>query len=202
LNFADGAGDHAAEPEDPADDGGQLPTDVIGRMMAERMRSSLGQPIIIENVGGANGSIGVGRVARAAADGYTLVIGIWNTHVANGALYALQYDVVNDFEPISLVATYPGLIVAKNAMPPNDLKGLIGWLKANAGKASWGTVGAGSGGHVSGILFQNTTGTRFQFVPYRGSAPAMQDLVAGQIDIIPSRSVSARPRSRRSGGPN
>jgi tripartite-type tricarboxylate transporter receptor subunit TctC len=162
--------------------GGAL--DVIGRILAPSMRASLGQTIIIENVVGASGSLGVGRVARAAPDGYTLVVGYWGTHVANGAIYELKYDVLNDFEPVSLVATQPLLIVAKKTMPANDLKGLITWLKVNPGKASAGTAGVGAVDHVGGALFQNVTGTRFQFVPYRGGGPAVQDLVAGQIDIM------------------
>jgi tripartite-type tricarboxylate transporter receptor subunit TctC len=162
--------------------GGAL--DVIGRILAPRMGASLGQTIIIENVAGASGSLGVGRVARAAPDGYTLVVGDWGTLVANGAVYALKYDVLNDFEPISLVATQPFLIVAKKVMPADNLKGLIAWLKVNPDKASAGTAGVGATDHIGGALFQNTTGTRFQFVPYRGAGPAVQDLVAGQIDIM------------------
>ena len=145
--------------------------DVIGRIIAERMRVSLGRPVIIENVSGANGSIGVGRVARAAPDGYTLSIGGVPTHVYNGALYALPYDVLNDFEPISLVTTQPYLIVAKKAMPASDLKGLIAWLSANPDKASAATQGLGGASHIGGVFFQNSTGTRFAFVPYRGGAP-------------------------------
>jgi tripartite-type tricarboxylate transporter receptor subunit TctC len=162
--------------------GGAL--DVVGRILAPRMRASLGQTIIVENVAGASGSLGAGRVARAAPDGYTLVIGDWGTLVANGAVYALKYDVLNDFEPVSLVATQPFLIVAKKAMPADDLKGLIAWLKVNPGKASAGTAGVGATDHVGGALFQNVTGTRFQFVPYRGGGPAVQDLLAGQVDIM------------------
>jgi tripartite-type tricarboxylate transporter receptor subunit TctC len=155
------------------------PTDVIGRILAERMRAALGQTVIVENVTGANGTIGVGRVARATPDGYTISIGHWSTHVVNGAIYQLQYDLLNDFEPISLIATNSYVIVAKNAVPANDLKGFIAWLKANSDKASEGTAGAGSPQHVGGVFFQQATGTRFQFVPYRGAAPAMQDLLAG-----------------------
>ena len=128
------------------------PTDVIARTMAQHMRASLGQSVIIENVAGANGNIGVGRVARAAPDGYTISIGHWSTHVVNGAVYPLPYDVLKDFEPISLIATNSYLIVAKNAVPANDLKSFIAWLKANPGKASEGTAGAGSPQHVSGVF--------------------------------------------------
>jgi tripartite-type tricarboxylate transporter receptor subunit TctC len=172
------------------------PTDTIARVIAQRMRQSLGQTVIIENVTGAAGSIGVGRVARAAPDGYTISIGHWSTHVVNGAIYQLAYDVLNDFEPISLVASNPQLIVAKKTFPPNDLKGLIDWLKANPDKASEGTAGAGSASHVSGIYFQKATGTSFQFVPYRGTGPAMQDLVAGQIDIMFDQAGNSLPQVR------
>jgi tripartite-type tricarboxylate transporter receptor subunit TctC len=159
-------------------------SDAIGRIVGERMRASLGQPIVIENIAGANGSIGVGRAARAAPDGYTLVLGLWNTHVANGALFGLWYDVVKDFEPIAPIASNPLLIDAKKAMPATSLQELVAWLKANPDKASQGTVGVGNPGHVLGVLLQNTTGARFQFLHYRGAGPAMQDLVAGVFDIM------------------
>jgi len=177
----------------PFSAGGAL--DVLGRILAERMRSSLGQTIVIENVTGASGSLGVGRVARAAPDGCTLVIGYWGTHVANGAVYALPYDVVSNFEPIALTVTNANLIVSKNAAPAKNLRELIGWLKANPDKAA-GTTGIGSIEHVGGILFQNITGTRFHFVPYRGAAPAVQDLVAGQIDLIVENLVPSLPQIR------
>jgi len=172
------------------------PTDTLGRFISERVRASLGQPIIIENVSGAAGSLGVGRVARAAPDGYTLVMGLWSTHVVNGAIYALQYDVLNDFEPIALLTNNSTLIIAKKTMPAHDLKGLIAWLKANPDKASAGTAGVGSPQHVFGISFQNATGTRFQFVHYRGAAPAMQDLVASQIDMMLADQVTSLPQLR------
>ncbi len=172
------------------------PTDVIARTMAQHMRTSLGQNVIVENVAGANGNIGVGRVARAAPDGYTISIGHWSTHVVNGAVYPLPYDLLKDFEPISLIATNSYLIVAKNAVPANDLKSFIAWLKANPDKASEGTAGPGSPQHVSGVFFQNATGTRFQFVPYRGAAPAMQDLLAGQIDMIIDDPTNSLPQVR------
>jgi tripartite-type tricarboxylate transporter receptor subunit TctC len=148
------------------------------------MRVALGQTVIIENLAGANGIIGVGRVARAAGDGYTLVTGSWATFVANGAVYALPYNLLNDFAPITLVATQPLIIVAKKTVPANDLKGFVAWLQDNRDKASAGTSGVGSVHHVAAIYFQNRTGTRFAIVPYRGGAPALQDLVAGQIDLI------------------
>ena len=175
------------------------PTDVIGRILAERMRAVLSQTVIVENVTGANGTIGVGRVARATPDGYTISIGHWSTHVVNGAIYQLQYDLLNDFEPISLIATNSYVIVAKNAVPANDLKGFIAWLKANPDKASEGTAGAGSPQHVGGVFFQQATGTRFQFVPYRGAAPAMQDLLAGQIDMIIDDPTNSLPHVRAGG---
>jgi tripartite-type tricarboxylate transporter receptor subunit TctC len=170
--------------------------DAIGRIVVERMRASLGQPIVIEIVAGANGSIGTGRVAHSTPDGYTLLVGLWNTHVANGALYALSYDVLKDFEPISLLASNPQLILAKKAMAGNDLKGLIAWLKANPEKATAGTAGVGSPGHIAGIFFQNITGTRYQFVPYRGGSQAMQDLVAGQIDMMIEPPTTSLPQVR------
>jgi tripartite-type tricarboxylate transporter receptor subunit TctC len=172
------------------------PTDVIGRILAERMRASLGQTIVVENVTGANGTIGVGRVARAAPDGYTLSIGHWSTHVVNGAIYPLQYDLLRDFEPISLIASNSYLIVANNAVPAGNLRDFIAWLKANPDKASEGTAGPGSPQHVAGVFFQQVTDTRFQFVPYRGAAPAMQDLLAGQINMIIDDPADALPQIR------
>src|SRR5436190_1056119 len=160
------------------------------------MRASLGQTIIIENTTGAAGTIGVGRVARAEPDGYTVGIGHWSTHVVNGAIYQLPYDVLNDFEPISLVAANPQLAVVRKSLPVNNLKELIEWLKANPDKASQGTAGAGSASHVSGVYFQKATDTRFQFVPYRGTGPAMQDLVAGQIDLMFDQAANSLPQVR------
>ena len=172
------------------------PTDVIARAIGQHMRSSLGQSAVIENTAGANGNIGVARVARATPDGYTLSIGHWSTHVVNGAVYPLTYDLLQDFEPVSLISSNAYLIVARNAVPANDLKGFIAWLKANPDKASEGTAGAGSPQHVSGIFFQSATGTRFQFVPYRGAAPAMLDLVAGNIDLIIDDPTNSLPQVR------
>jgi tripartite-type tricarboxylate transporter receptor subunit TctC len=160
------------------------PTDVVGRIVAERMRSSLGQPIIIENVSGAGGSIGAGRVARAIPDGYTAVVGNSDTHVVNGAVYSLSYDVTTDFEPIALLSSYPMVLVSKNAVPAKDLKELIAWLRSNQATAVQGTVGAGSLPHLCGVDLQNRIGSRWRFVPYRGGAPAMQDLAGGQIDLV------------------
>ena len=172
------------------------PTDTIARIMAERMRGSLGQIIIVENVTGAAGTIGVGRVARAAPDGYTISIGHWGTHVVNGAIYELQYHVFNDFEPVSPIASNPQLIVGRKTLPANNLPQLITWLKANVATATQGTAGHGSGSHVSGVYLQSITGARFQFVPYRGAGPAMQDLVAGQIDIMIDQAANSLPQVR------
>jgi tripartite-type tricarboxylate transporter receptor subunit TctC len=158
--------------------------DSVTRIIAERMRVLLGQAVVVENLSGANGNIGVGRVARAAPDGYTLIVGNWNSQVANGALYTLQYDVLKDFEPISLIASFPQLIIARPSMPADDLAGLIAWLKASPGKASLGIPGVGSIAHVSGVFFQDTIGVHFQFVPYRGTPAAMEDLAAGRIDMM------------------
>jgi tripartite-type tricarboxylate transporter receptor subunit TctC len=172
------------------------PTDTIGRIMAEGLRPTLGQPVIIENVGGASGSIGTGRVARAAPDGYTLGLGLWPTHVVNGAVFALPYDVLNDFQPVSLMVTNPLLIVARKSMPAKDLKELIAWIKANPDKATAGTGGAGGASHVAGVYLERETNTRFQFVSYRGLGPAMQDLVAGQIDILIDYAANSLPQVR------
>jgi tripartite-type tricarboxylate transporter receptor subunit TctC len=172
------------------------PTDTIGRIMAEGMRAALGQPVIIENAAGASGSIGTGRVARATGDGYTLGLGLWPTHVVNGAVFTLPYDVLNDFLPVSLIATNPLLIVTRKSMPAKDLKELIAWLKENPDKASVGTGGAGGASHVAGVYFQKATGTRFQFVTYRGLGPAMQDLVAGHIDMLIDYAANALPQVR------
>jgi tripartite-type tricarboxylate transporter receptor subunit TctC len=160
------------------------PVDTVARILSEPMRATLGQSIIVENVTGAAGSIGVGRVARAAPDGYTLSIGHWSTHVVNGAIYPLPYDLLRDLEPIVLLPSNPMIVVSTNAVPAKSLNEFVGWIKANEGKVSAGTAGAGSATHVAGVYFQNVTGTRFQFVPYRGTGPALQDLVAGQIDFI------------------
>jgi tripartite-type tricarboxylate transporter receptor subunit TctC len=172
------------------------PTDTIARIMAERMRGPLGQTIVVENVTGAGGTIGVGRVARAAPDGYTISIGHWGTHVVNGAIYALNYDVLNGFEPVAMIANNPQLIVAKKAIPAKDLKELIAWLKANSATATQGTAGHGTASHISGVYLQNITGVRFQFVPYRGAGPAMQDLVAGQIDLMIDQAANSLPQVR------
>jgi tripartite-type tricarboxylate transporter receptor subunit TctC len=170
--------------------------DIIARIMAEHMRASLGQPIIVENIAGASGSIAAGRVARSAADGYTLSIGSLGTHVLNGALYTLSYDLLKDLEPVSLLVVQPQLILVRKNMPAKDLRELIAWLRANPDKGSQGTAGPGSIPHVAGVLFQNMTGTRFQLVPYRGSAPGIQDLIAGQIDMYINPTSDSLPHIR------
>ncbi len=159
-------------------------TDTVARFLGERMRAILGQPIVIENVGGATGTIGVGRAARSSADGYTLSIGTVTTHVLAGGLYALQFDLLKDLDPVIEIGSEPLLIVGKKSFPADDLKGLIAWLKANPDKASVGIAGVGAIGHLMGIAFQKATGTKFQFVPYRGNGPALQDLLAEQIDFM------------------
>jgi tripartite-type tricarboxylate transporter receptor subunit TctC len=159
-------------------------TDTLARFLGEKMRAILGQPVIIENVAGAAGSIGVGRAVRSAPDGYTLSIGTSTTHMLTGGLYALQFDLLRDLEPVIQIGSEPLLIVGRKSLPADDLKGLIGWLKANPDKASVGIAGVGATGHLAGISFQRETRTKFQFVPYRGNAPAMQDLLAEQIDFM------------------
>ena len=172
------------------------PTDVVARIIAEGMRPSLGQPVLIENATGAAGSIGVGRVARAAPDGYTVSIGHWSTHVINGAIYNLPYDLLTDLAPVSLLVSNPQLIVANNKVPADDLKSLVAWIKANPDKVSAGTAVAGSASHIGGIYFQNFSHTSFLFVPYRGTGPAMQDLIGGQIQIMLDQSSNSLPQVR------
>jgi tripartite-type tricarboxylate transporter receptor subunit TctC len=168
--------------------------DTIGRILADSMSASLGQSIVVENVsGGGNGTVGVGVAARAAPDGYTLILGNWGTHVVNGATYTLQYDLVRDFASVSLVVTAPQVIVSKNAVPANDLRDLIAWLRANPDKTTLATVGPGSPPHVAGLFFQKLTDTRFQFVPYRGAAPAVQDLIGGHVDFSIFQAAAVLP---------
>jgi tripartite-type tricarboxylate transporter receptor subunit TctC len=168
-------------------------TDVAARILAERMRPLLGQPVIIENVGGAGGSIAVGRVARAAPDGYTIDIGQWDTHVGS-IIYPLTYDLQKDFEPIGLISVNPQLMVAKKTLPADDLKGLVAWMKANPGKTTF--VNQNAAAQVSGILFQQLTGTQVQFIPYRGAGPAMTDLISGQVDLLVVQGAVALPQVR------
>src|SRR5262249_23869775 len=172
---------------------GGVGTDAVAGVLIDGMKTSLGQPIIVENVPGAGGSIGVGRAARATPDGYTLSLGNWASHVGAGAPFQVKYDVLKDFEPISRIAEAPLMIVARKGLPAKDLSELIAWLKANPDKATAGTLGVGSGSHLCGIYFQNTIGTRLQFVPYRGGGLAVQDLVGGQIDLMCDQASNAWP---------
>jgi len=173
------------------------PVDTLARTLIEPMRVSLGQPVLIENVTGASGTIGVGRAVRAAPDGYTVSIGNWPSHVVNGAIYSLPYDLLKDFAPVARLPSNPYVIVARKDLPAKDLKELIAWLKANPDKATEGTAGPGAGQHISGVYFQNVTGTRFQFVPYRaGSSEIMRDLVAGHIDLTFDQAITALPHVR------
>ncbi|MFB9265316.1 tripartite tricarboxylate transporter substrate binding protein BugD [Bradyrhizobium erythrophlei] len=160
------------------------PSDAMARILGERMKQSLGEVLLIENVTGAGGSIGVGRAARSAPDGYTISFGHLGTHVANGAIYKLGYDLVADLEPVVLLPSNPMIIVSKNAVPAKSLKELLDWLKSRPAPPTAGTAGAGSGSHIAGLYFENVSGIKLQYVPYRGTGPALNDLVAGQIDII------------------
>jgi tripartite-type tricarboxylate transporter receptor subunit TctC len=172
------------------------PTDTLGRILADRMKTALGQSVIIENLTGAAGTVGTSHVARAAPDGYTLILGHWQTHVVNGATFALSFDVVNDFAPVALIADCPMWLVGKAALPPKNLAELIVWLKENPGKATAGIGGVGGGADVVGTYFQKSTGTTMQFVPYRGAAPIMQDLMAGHIDLTFTQVASALAQVR------
>jgi tripartite-type tricarboxylate transporter receptor subunit TctC len=166
-------------------------TDVVARIVAERMRPILGQPVIIENVGGAGGSIAVGRLARAAPDGYTIDIGQWDTHVGS-IIYPLNYDLQKDFDPIGLMTINPQLMVAKKALPADDLKGLVAWMKANPGKITF--VNQNAAANVTGILFEQAIGQKVQFIPYRGAGPAMTDLISGQVDLLVVQAAVALPQ--------
>jgi len=172
------------------------PTDALMRVLGERMRASLDQPLLVENVTGAAGTIGVGRVARAAPNGYTLSVGHWSTHVINGAIYPLTFDLLKDLDPVALLTSYPMLLVSKNAVPAKDLKEFVAWARANQDKASAGSIGVGSAAHVAGVQFQNLTGLQFQYVSYRGAAPALQDLMGGQIDFLFDHLAHSLPHVR------
>ena len=172
------------------------PSDAIARILGDRMKATLGQPFLIENVTGAGGSIGVGRAVRAAPDGYTISFGHLGTHVANQAIYPLPYDMLTDLDPVVLLPSNPMVVVSRNSLPAKSLQELIAWLKTNPDKASAGTAGAGSGSHIAGVYMQNLTGLRLQFVPYRGTAPALTDLVAGQIDIIVDQASNSMQQIR------
>jgi tripartite-type tricarboxylate transporter receptor subunit TctC len=159
------------------------PTDTLARIVADGMKTTLGQPIVIEDVTGAGGTIGTADVVHANPDGYTIGIGNWTSHVGSPAIYALQYDVIKDLQPIAYLAAAPLWILGKNDLPPKSAPELIAWLKSNPNPSTFGTVGAGSAAHLCGFFFQQKTGAKFQYVPYRGAAPAMQDLMANQIDL-------------------
>ena len=160
------------------------PTDALMRILGERMRMTLGHNVVVENVTGAAGTIGVGRVARANPDGYTLSVGHWSTHVVNGAVYPLNFDLLTDLAPIARLTHYPMMLVSKNDIPAKDVKSLLAWLKQNEARVSTGSIGAGSAAHVAGVYFEQLTGLKLNYVPYRGAAPALQDLMGGQIDIL------------------
>jgi tripartite-type tricarboxylate transporter receptor subunit TctC len=180
--FADNFPSHPITIVVPFSAGG--PSDAMTRILAERMKATLGETILVENVTGAGGSIGVGRAVRSPPDGYTISFGHLGTHVANGAIYKLGYDLVADLEPVVLLPSNPMIIVSKNAVPAKSLQELLAWLKARPTPATAGTAGAGSGSYIAGLYFENVSGIKLQYVPYRGTAPAMNDLVAGQIDLI------------------
>jgi tripartite-type tricarboxylate transporter receptor subunit TctC len=167
------------------------PLDAIARIIAEPMRQVLGQPVLIENIAGAGGNIGVGRLARAEPDGTTVGIGQWSTHVVNPVTYTLPYDVRTDFEPIALLTITPQLIIARKDFPAKDVRDLVAWLKANPDQATAATVGAAGGAQVSAMYFQRGTGTSFRFVPYRGGGPAVQDMAAGRVDLMFDQAANA-----------
>ncbi len=173
------------------------PVDTLARIIAVPMARTLGQPILVEDLPGAAGSIAVGKVAKAAPDGYTLSIGHWATHVINGAIYPLQYDLIKDLEPLGMIATNPMLIVASPKIPVDTFAELVAWLKAKPGKASMGTAGVGSATHIGGLSFQKETGTSVEFIPYKGSAPALQDLLAGHIQIMVDQPSNSLPFVRK-----
>jgi tripartite-type tricarboxylate transporter receptor subunit TctC len=171
-------------------------TDTLARILAEHLKTSLGQPLVIESVAGAGGSLGVARVARAAADGYTLSFGSWDSHVGSGAIYPVQYDLLKDFDPIALIATTTLWIVARKDFPAQTLNEFVAWVQSHPNTASAGTVGVGSANHICAIFLQNGTGTQFQVVPYRGGAPAQQDLIAGHIDFMCDVTANSLSRMR------
>lgn len=171
-------------------------TDVLPRILAERLRATLGQSVIVENVSGAGGTIGLGRVARAAPDGYTLVSGNWSTFVSNGAIYTLPYDLVKDFEPVVLLPSNSHLLAARKSVAAGNLSELVAWLKANQGEVSMATAGVGTGSHFAAVLLQSLTGTTFPLVHYRGGGPALQDLLSGQVDLMTNQAAVFLPYVR------
>jgi tripartite-type tricarboxylate transporter receptor subunit TctC len=172
------------------------PSDAMARILAERMKVTLGETLLVENVTGAGGSVGVGRAVRSPPDGYTISFGHLGTHVANGAIYKLGYDLVADLEPVALLPSNPMIIVSKKEVPATSLKELLAWLKAQPSPPTAGTAGAGSGSHIAGLYFENVAGVKLQYVPYRGTGPAMNDLVAGQIDLIVDQTSNSLPQVR------
>jgi tripartite-type tricarboxylate transporter receptor subunit TctC len=171
-------------------------TDIVARVVGERMKTALGQPVVIENVGGAGGTIAVTRLHRSPPDGYTLVVGQWTSHVGAGAMFPVPFDYLNDFEPVSMLSIGPLWIIGNKDLPPKDVKELIPWLKANPTRGATGTTGVGGGIHMCMVYFQNNTGTKFPLVPYRGAAPIMQDLLAGQIDLSCPEAGQTLPQYR------
>ena len=172
------------------------PADTIARIIGDRMRTSLGQPVIVENLSGAGGTIGVARAARAAPDGYTLSMGQLNSHVFSGAAYNVRYDLLKDFEPVALSTTNPLMMAGRKDLPARNIRELVAWLKANPDKATFATPGVGSPSHIWGIYFQNNTGTRFQFVAYRGASPALQDVLSAQVDLTCLQASDLLPHAR------
>jgi len=170
------------------------PTDTLARILAERMGRTLGQTVIVDNTTGAAGTLGVARVVRAAPDGYTIGIGHWSTHVVNPAIYPLTFDILNDLEPLADIATNPQLLVTRKDLPANDLKGLIAYTQANSDKVTAGTAGVGAASHIGGLYFEQKTGAKLRFIPYRGGGPALQDVVAGQIDIMFDQAANSIPQ--------
>jgi tripartite-type tricarboxylate transporter receptor subunit TctC len=170
------------------------PTDTLGRILAERMGRTLGQTVIVDNTTGAAGTLGVARVVRAAPDGYTIGIGHWSTHVVNPAIYPLPFNILDDLEPLASIATNPQLLVSRKDLPVTDLKGLIEWAKANSDKVTAGTAGVGAASHIGGLYFEQKTGVKLRFIPYRGGGPALADVVAGQIDIMFDQAANSIPQ--------
>jgi tripartite-type tricarboxylate transporter receptor subunit TctC len=170
------------------------PTDTLARILAERMSRILGQTVIVDNTTGAAGTVGVTRVVNAAPDGYTIGIGHWSTHVVNPAIYPLKFDILADLEPLADIATNPQLLVARKDLPATDLKSLVEWVKANGDKVTAGTAGVGAASHIAGLYFEQKAGVKLRFIPYRGAGPALQDLMAGQIDIMFDQAANSIPQ--------
>lgn len=172
------------------------PTDTLVRIMSEPMRRFLGQTVVVDNITGGGGTIGVGRVARAAPDGYTVSVGHWGTHVVNGAYYKLNYDLLKDLEPVGMFADNPQVLVSNNNVPAKDLKELVAWIKGNPDKVKFGTGGIGGASHIAGIYFMNRVGVKTEYIAYRGGAPAMQALLGGEVNVYVTQVASAVPQTR------